>query len=368
MGGQEVVVDRLAREFQVRGHTVVILAPRRRGWVRGEDATLPYPTVRHPRFRSTRWFVASYGWWLARLHRRYVFDVVHCHSVHPTGYIAARIASLAGMPLIITSHGGDVDDASPLYRKPALAPRYRLALGRADALVAVSRFVENRLRQWCDGSPRIERIPHGVDLARYAAPAPRPAELHPLVQPRKFFLFLGRIVKRKGGDLLLEAFCRVAGNCDACLVIAGGGSGEPTVKAAVAERMLAERVVFLPWVEGDAKTWLLQNAICTVMPSRYSEAFGLTALESFAAGRPVIATDVPGLDELVIHQHNGVLVPPESIDELARALQVALRRPEWFDQLGCQALQTAQTFTWEGTVDRHLALYEELVQRQGGAP
>jgi len=363
VGGQEMVVDRLARGFLARGHTVVVLAPRGRGWVRETDAGLPYATFRHPRFRSTRWFVASHGWWLARLQRRHALDVVHCHGVYPSGYVAARCAAVAGVPLVITSHGGDIDDASPLGRKPRLAPRYRQALGRADAVVAVSEFIETRLRQWCEPDARIERIAHGVDLARYSAAVPRPAELDPRIRSGKYFLFLGRVVRRKGVDLLLAAFERVASNTDVHLVIAGDGTSYPVVQTAASRLSLAERIVLDRWVEGDAKTWLLQNAICNVVPSRHSEAFGLTVLESFASGRPVVATAIPGLRELVVPEHNGLLVAPESVDGLARALREAMDRPEWFDELGRRAVETASWFSWDNAVERHLALYEDLVRR-----
>lgn len=365
IGGQEWVVDNLARGFQAQGHTVVVLAPRGQGWVRGCDAQLPYRMVRHPPFRSTRWFVASYGWWLARLHRRHACDVVHCHSVHPTGYVAARCTAVDDVPLVISSHGGDIDDVSPLYRKRGLAEHYRQAIRRADALVAVSEFIEGRLRQWCETDTRIARIPHGVDLQQYAATVSRPAELDPRIQPGKYFLFLGRTVRRKGVDLLLDAFKMVGADNPMHLVIAGEGTDRAALEARAGALGLGRRVTFLKCVQGNTKTWLLQHALCNVVPSRHSEAFGLTALESLASGRPIIAAAVPGLRELVVPERNGILVPPESVQELARTLHLAIDRPEWFDQLGTEALQTAQTFTWDKAVQRHLELFEERRRRVG---
>lgn len=343
---------------------MVVLAPRGRRWTRGDDARLPYPTVRHPRFRSTRWLLSWYRWWLGALYRRVQFDVLHCHSVHPTGYIAARCAALHDVPVVISSHGGDMDDWSPLYRKPGLMPHYRQALERADALVAPSEFIETRLREWCGGQTRIERIGHGVDLSRYATVATRPADLDPRIVPGNYFLYLGRVVWRKGVDLLIEAFRRVAGQHDVRLVIAGEGTGHPAMKAAVAQMPCADRVILLPWTEGNAKTWLFQNAICNVVPSRYSEAFGLTVLESLAAGRPVIATAVPGLRELIEPGRNGIFVAPESVEDLAGALRNAIARPGWIDQMGRQARETVQTFTWDKTIQRHLVLFDELANRR----
>lgn len=88
IGGQEMVVDALARQFQTLGHHVVLFTQPPRRPLQTNDETLPYPVVRHPRFLSTRRLVGWYRLWLERLHRRERFDVLHCHSTHPCGYLA----------------------------------------------------------------------------------------------------------------------------------------------------------------------------------------------------------------------------------------------------------------------------------------
>src|ERR1700736_3083863 len=85
MGGQELVVDALARTFQNLGHEVVVLAPYPRRPLRAHDTSFPYRVVRHPRFYSTRHLVSWYRWWLLRLHRAQAFDVLHCHGLYPPG-------------------------------------------------------------------------------------------------------------------------------------------------------------------------------------------------------------------------------------------------------------------------------------------
>lgn len=118
VGGQELVVDALARNLVALGHEPVVLAPKGRGKTTQFDRALPYRVKRHPRFYSTRRFVNLYAYWLARAQRRYRFDLVHCHGVYPSGYIAAKCAAVAQTPIVITSHGGDVDPVSPLFRNP----------------------------------------------------------------------------------------------------------------------------------------------------------------------------------------------------------------------------------------------------------
>src|SRR5207253_10824191 len=89
MGGQEMVVDALAREYLALGHEPIVLAPRPRRPLHPQDGDLAYPVVRHPRFFSTRLFVSWYRWFLQRLYRRRPFDVLHCHVIYPPSYLAA---------------------------------------------------------------------------------------------------------------------------------------------------------------------------------------------------------------------------------------------------------------------------------------
>jgi glycosyltransferase involved in cell wall biosynthesis len=362
LGGQELVVDALARQFGRLGHEVVVLAPQARprdiGCAAADSA--PYTCVRHPRFRSTRWFVAWYGRWLARLHRQHRFDVLHCHDVYPSAYIAARCAAVAVVPLVVTSHGGDLDDASLLARKPQLRKRYELALQRTAAAIAISDFTEQRFREVCPSIRRIARIPNGVHVAQYGAAVARPARVPPSVRPGEYLLFLGRLVQRKGVDLLLDAFALTAPGNDAALVIAGDGPQCEVLEARAAAAGLNGRCWFAGAVTGDIKTWLLQHARCLVVPSRISEAFGLVVLESYAAGRPVIATQIPGLTGIIESERTGLLVPPDAIEPLAQALSIAIRDHDTLDRLGRLARATAQQYDWKEIAARHLTLFEEL--------
>jgi len=364
LGGQALVVDALARQLSALGHAVVVLAPRQHHAGACDDGDLPYRMVRHPRPFSTRWFVRWYGRWLHLLHRQHRFDVVHCHSTYPNGYVAASCRALADLPLVITSHGSDLDPLSLLARKPQLRARYLLALERSDAVVALSGSTAERFRQVCPGVRRIERIPNGVDLARFAAEVPRPAALDPAVQPGEYLLLMGRLEPRKGVDLLLTAFALVAEGNRLALVVAGEGSALAALREQAAGLGLGNRVRFVGRVEGDMKTWLVAHARCSVIPSRISEAFPLALLESYASGRPVIGTRIPGLAELIAPQQTGLLVAAESAAELARALATAIREPRQMDALGRQARHAAQAYDWSHIARRHVELFAELISQR----
>jgi teichuronic acid biosynthesis glycosyltransferase TuaC len=365
LGGQALVVDALARQLVALGHEPVVLAPRQRHTGSLDRSALGYPLVHHPRFYSTRRLVAPYAYWLARLQRKHHFQLVHCHSTYPNGYVAASCAATAAIPLVITSHGSDLDPLSLLCRKPRLRGRYLQALRRADALIAVSSATEKWFRQTDPALRRIERIPNGVDLARFARDVARPTTLDPAIRSGQYVLFMGRIEPRKGVDLLLEAFAAVSENNRAMLVIAGEGKDRTALQQRAAALQLADRVRLLGRVEGEEKTWLLRHAVCSVIPSRISEGFPLSLLESYAAGRPVIGTRIPGLEEQIEPDRTGWLVPPESVADLAQALAAATTDRGKTEAMGLRAQRTAEAYDWKTIACRHVALFEELVCQRG---
>jgi glycosyltransferase involved in cell wall biosynthesis len=365
LGGQEVVVDALARQFQKLGLEVKVLAPRPRYPLRPDDERLPYPVIRHPRFYSTHAFVAWYRWWLRRLWQSWPFDLLHCHGVYPPSYLASLLQLSQHVPVVVTSHGGDVHPGSVRLARPVVRRRVQQGLQAADALVAISRVTRENYRRLCPQAPRIVFIPNGVDLELYSQATARPAELDAAIRPGEYFLFLGRLAPRKGVDLALQALALLPRANYVRLVIAGDGDVRGDLEAQCIRLGLQNQVRFVGPTFPPLKTYLLQNALCLVMPSRISEAFPLVVLESFAAGKPVLATRIPGLEELIEPGETGWLIPENDPPALALVLQQALRRRAEVEAMGENARRSAQQHGWPAIAQMHIALYQDLLaQRQ----
>ena len=359
IGGQEGVVDALARTMQRQGHDIVVLAPRPRLPLWPRDNELPYPVVRHPRFYSTRYFVSWYRWFLSRLHRRHRTELLHCHAIYPPGYLAALTKSQRGVPTVLTTHTDQfAQDNLRLTRRPAIRERVFQAVREADALVAISRDIADNYRK-LKPDAHIVNIPNGVDLELYARPVARPSRLPDELRPGEFALFLGRLSKRKGVDVLLNAI--VHSSPTTRLVIAGDGDERAGLERQAEQLGLRRRVWFVGAVQHPIKTWLVQNSRFAVAPSRGWEAFPLIVLECYAAGKPIIASSVAGLRDLVRPGETGWLVPEESPGELAHAWKEAWRSPAEVWRRGDNALRFAQDRSWDAVALRHVELYEELL-------
>lgn len=361
IGGAEVVVDALARQFTQGGHEVVVLAPRpRRKW-KVTDETLPYPVVRHPRFFSTYRMVPWYRRWLLHLCRRRRFDVVHCHGVYPVGYVAALCGDQLGCPLVITSAGGDVQPEHQRLQKPGIYARHVQALEAADVLIAISSFTRAGYERMCPHlCSRIVDIPNGVDVDMFAKSVNRPGGISADIEPQRYVLFVGRLTHRKGVDVLLKGLSQVPSDGRVQLVIAGDGDDRRQLESMSAELGVVGRVRFVGMLEGAEKIYLIQNALCLVTPSRGWEGLPLVVLEGLAAGQPVIGSQLPGIADLIEPGRTGFLVPPESPADLARTLTHVFQQPTQLASMRQHAASVAQRHSWQAVAAAHIQLFEAL--------
>ena len=357
MGGQEIVVDALARQFLALGHQPVVFAPKpRKLSIRSES--YPYEVVRHPRFFSTHYFVGWYRRYLRQLYERQPFDVLHCHGIYPPAYLASLLGNALPAPIVVTSHGGDVYEQNVRLQKPAIVARCIEGLRSASALVAISRFTREGFTRLCpEAAPRIVDIPNGVHVASYAESVRGDAEF----EPGSYAVFLGRLKYRKGVDVLLRALAILPETGKVQLVILGDGEERPFLEILCDQLGLSERVRFLGTVTGPTKSKLLQNARFGVVPSRQWEAFGLIVLEGYASGLPMIATDMPGLADLIEPERTGLLVPPESPESLAAAMGRLFTDDFLVRRMSQTARRVVQQYDWRSIAQRHVQLYERLV-------
>jgi glycosyltransferase involved in cell wall biosynthesis len=222
----------------------------------------------------------------------------------------------------------------------------------ADRLVTPSGGVLTSLPAAVRARGRV--IPNPVDLPK---PSPRPTDGRTLVA-------VGRLDEQKGFDMLLPAFARIAGkHPEWRLVIWGEGSLRARLEALRDGLGLADRVQ-LPGVTERPGQWV-DDAALFVLSSRY-ESFGNVVTEAMAAGLPVIVADCPwGPGEIVRHDVDGWLVPPEDVAALAEGLDLLMGDAALRARLAAAALQNVRRFDRP----RVMALWDELVDelRPGSA-
>ena len=173
---------------------------------------------------------------------------------------------------------------------------------------------------------------------------------------------LGRLVSEKGFDLALRAFVTILDRFpQARLIVAGDGPLRSELQYQVAGYHIHHAVDFLGWVQPDEVPSLINSATFVLMPSR-QDSMPLVALEAALMGRPVVATNVEGIPEVVIHEHTGILVEQENSEALAAGVIFLLSHPETARQMGQVARRRVkEVFSWERHVDAYDALYRSLI-------
>lgn len=203
----------------------------------------------------------------------------------------------------------------------------------------------------------------GLDLEQYSAPT-----AEEIMGWRKFFGFsknsqvlltLGRLVKRKGADLVIEALHSLRGQySELCLIIAGSGPEESSLREKVKDLKLEDKVFFIKDFD-DAKKWQLYS-VCDifVMPNRLLggtdwEGFGIVFLEAALAGKPSIGGNNGGAPDAIIHEKTGLLVETDDFEETAKAIKRMVSSPKLCLEMGRAAhARAVQEFGWENITNQ----------------
>ncbi len=206
---------------------------------------------------------------------------------------------------------------------------------------------------------RIEVIYPGVDTAWYCPDAGAPRDPHPT------FLYLGRLKRYKGVEIVLHALARArAGRPDLALQIAGQGDDRSRLERLAARLGLGEAVRFLGYVSDEEKRRLLRRAWAVVFPSP-KEGWGISNVEAAACGTPALASDSPGLKESVRHGETGFLVRHGDVGALAERMLAIAADPGLAERLGRGARAFAERLSWERAAGATVAQLERI-RAQGG--
>jgi glycosyltransferase involved in cell wall biosynthesis len=248
-----------------------------------------------------------------------------CHAANAThahahfGTNAATVAmlsrALGGPHYSFTVHGPEEYDAPR-----ALSLGVKVA--RSKFTVAITSYGRSQLARWAgpDHWDRISVVHCGIEPAHFPDPAPLPEG-----PPR--FVAIGRFVEQKGQLLALDALAQLVKDYpDAHLTLIGDGEMRPQIEARIAALNLHPNTTLTGWVDEARILSELQGAHALLMPS-FAEGLPMVIMEAMAAGRPVIATYIAGIPELVVPSQTGWLVPAGDAAALGSAMADLAQTP-----------------------------------------
>ena len=356
-GGVPEHVSHLRNEFQRLGHSVTVMAPRgQKGGLEVSDGhygigrTITIPG-NGSRMRLT--FDVTLYADVKAIMKREKFDVVHLHEpLMPVLPYMVLLNSSAVNVGTFHAYSGSM----PWYS--ALKPYMSFVLSRLDGRIAVSPPARDFVNRYFEGS--YEVVPNGIDVDRYGdhvEPFPWANDDIPRV------LFVGRFEEsRKGFKYLLRAMPLVKQQFPHARLIVLG-AGRPEKFHAMMERYGITDVEFKGFVSLEDKARYYASCEVACVPSTGNESFGYVLVEPMAAGKAVVATDIPGYRSVATPDRDAVLVDPGDPQSLALGLVRVLADRELRARLGAQGRVSAQRFAWPRVAAQVLESYQHAAER-----
>ncbi len=289
-------------------------------------------------------FLLWHSW---RLCRHLRVRAIHCGQVFSAGFAGYWCRRLLGVPYLVYVYGADLLE----FRDRFLwGPLLRSILGGAQRVIAISRFTAQAVEAAGVVPERVALVPPAIDLERFVG-------LPPAAQERRrrgwegssVILSVGRLVERKGQDMVIRALPAVALRVPGVRYVVGGsGPSRVALEALAAELGVADRVEFLGFVPEAELPGLYAAADLFAMPSRELpaagdvEGFGIVFIEANAAGLAVLGGRSGGVADAVEEGQTGVLVDPDDPAAVAEGLIHLLEDGPWRSQLAARGQQRAR--------------------------
>jgi teichuronic acid biosynthesis glycosyltransferase TuaC len=301
-------------------------------------------------------------WGIKRLIRKieieFQFDLIHAHMALPDGYAGMLISKEYGKPLVVTFQATDLDITANRNKSCLLA------------LQKVFTFAKRVISP----SPRLAKdfvvrfgiepltIGYGFSAGEVFTGDDNVLKAY---EGRSVLLSVSRLIPTKGIELNICAVKQLIEKHEGLLyLIIGDGPDRAKLEKLTSDLGLSNHVVFIGHVPHETVMKYMANCDVFALPS-WQETFGLVYVEAMAHGKPVVAVQNQGVDGIVIHGKNGLLVKPRDIDSLVKALDFLLSQPEEARTMGERARKLVlEHYTSEKNAEKTLQVYHEVLNEK----
>ncbi|PSQ55623.1 MAG: N-acetyl-alpha-D-glucosaminyl L-malate synthase BshA [Bacteroidetes bacterium QH_10_64_37] len=361
-GGSGVVATELGKALAEHGHEIHFIAsdlPFRLSHVAGniffhEVNVQSYPLFDYPPY------TLSLTSKMVDIAKHVGLDLLHVHYAlpHASSAVMARQilnAEHLELPVVTTLHGTDI---TLIGQDPSFAPVVAWSINESDGVTAVSKHLRQETYDHFEVTKDIEVIPNFIDTDRFVRQDKEHFKQALCPNGEKVIVHISNFRPVKNAQQVVEVFHRLQnGASNVKLLLVGDGPDRVPTERKARELGVFDDVRFLG--KQDPVEEILSIADVFLMPSG-SETFGLAALEAMACEVPVVATDVGGLPELIVHGETGFLCPLDDVEAFTECTRRLLTDDELHDEMASAARRRAvETFD----IDRVVPRYEEYYER-----
>lgn len=283
-------------------------------------------------------------------------DIINFHFSDSAALYVLLLKRIFSLPVVVSVHGNDIQKfpkESFIYRRPTT-----VLLKKADFVTACSKsLLEDAIQLEPSIKDKSISIGNGIDLSEF--------DLKDIYKAEKpYILSFGRLEHKKGFDVLINSFKIVSKKFpDYDLIIAGDGVKRSELQNLINNLGLDKKVKLMGMLPRKEILKLLNGCEIFVCPSRI-EPFGIVNLEAMAAGKPVIASKVDGVPEVIEDGVNGILVEPENVNQLVDAISNLLINEDLRNKLSVNGKKIVEEkYSWEVVGERYFDLFKDIANR-----
>ena len=303
---------------------------------------------------------------IRRIRKEFPFDLIHAHTVLPSGHFSMLLSGYLDVPFVVTIHGADLQKAIHFGR------HCRNTIGKVIDSSSSVILVSNKLRRILHGvfpevpSEKVRVVWNGV------RPVESDRELDVSVREKReslkgqrkspLLLSVGNLCKEKGIEDVISILPRLCDTFDGLrYVIIGDGEQKNRLMDAAQRLGVADKVHFVGRLPQDETLAWMKHCDLFVLPS-WMEGFGIVYIEAMSFGKTVIACQGEGIEDIVRDGVNGVLVRPKDGDHLFETVTGLLGEPERMEEIGRKARETVRNrLTWEGNAGQMIEIYKNIL-------
>ncbi len=361
INGVVTAIKLFRKELENLGHEIYIVAPKIPGYEYPENVfTLrsftfkPYPEYRGalPSLKLLKWL------------REINPDIIHVHTPVTIGLLGITTAKILSKPLIATYHTlmeeyfkiyflpkRTIKKYAEFFSEKFIKKYTKFFYNRADVITVPSRAIKKHLKK-CGVEKEIIVLPTGIDVNFFKPKGKRESKL---------VLWVGRLGKEKNLDILLKAFALVQNSVPASkLIIVGDGPERKNLE--VLAKKLSLNIEFTGYISREELPKFYSRATVLVSPST-TETQGLTVLEAFACGCPVVVANALGFKDFVLDGKNGFFSKPKNKKDLAEKIIKMLKNKKLRERLSRNARKTAEEYSISNQARKLEDLYFKHIQK-----
>lgn len=303
------------------------------------------------------WFYSNYLLFIKKiieLTRKSRFDIIHVQGSAPDDYAGYLLSKKLKIPYIQTLHG---DALLYLSTKGKRFSRSKIAIEKADAIIAVSSKIEEKIYELTNRKENIFKVLNGYTPLNIDEMSNNNYNTNDAIIN---ILFAGNLIPQKGCDFLIEAFSKLQSKySNLILQIAGTGTEDNNLKKKAKKMGINDKVMFYGYLKHKRLMLLMSQCDIFIMPS-WNEAFGIVYLEAMSFEKPVIGTLGEGICDLIEDSKNGLLVEPKSVDSIVDKLTILIENKEFRDQIGENGYKSIKELTWEFNAKQIINVYNKF--------